>query len=365
MNRTIIIINVVTFLVVAFVAIQMKGSISHERTNTSERINTMLKKARYLENTGDFIEAGSAYSLLAKNASPKDKAIAERGRRRMAALALVSRFPMDAAALAASNLLVAELQADGGDNAVVAALLLHAVAIADGQEDSIDRLVADQSLVELAPWKDWLLGAQYFYAGHALKAVPHLEEVVTLQKKYMPGFLLYGNALSLTGDVSGAVTALESALSLGAGRDGYGSLGRAHLRAQQWPEAVKNLDRAHTLGKPEIVLQKELGFALFQMGSFAQSARAYRGAYTLDRNPSTLLMAVLSLRKGKMEEEALRLLQDIDADAMPRALYERGRALAEIGRTEEARAVLMQYVTAAEATPAERLRVQEIKAMLE
>ena len=195
---------------------------------------------------------------------------------------------------------------------------MDAIAIAGNAPGAIQQLENNRSVDEVAPWKDWLLGSQYFYAGSAQDAREHLKEVVALQPKFMPGQLLYGNALSLTGDTPNAIDALEMALSQGAGRDGYSALGRAHLRAQQWPEAIRHLDRARTLGKPELVLLKELAFALFQAGSYSESARTYQDAFALDSNPSTLLMAVLSLREGKLEEQALALLDAIDADSMPR-----------------------------------------------
>lgn len=218
-----------------------------------------------------------------------------------------------------------------------------------------------------SPWLQWQGGLVALADRRLADGQAALEKVVQALPEFGAGWHQMG-LVSLANDRrEAAIAALRKASGLTDDPQVSLDLARAFLAAEMWAEAVGPLE-AVLRGRPdEVDAVRLLGLANHNLRRHQAAAELYRKAWTLDRQPRTLLSAALSLHAAGQHSAALDLLTSLlpEAGAVPEVLFVRAAVLADLGRPAESRADYERYLAAAATRPEEAERVKLARARIQ
>lgn len=207
--------------------------------------------------------------------------------------------------------------------------------------------VALERAVAFAPndFEAWnLYGATLARLGEFAAAVPAFERATALEPRAPQAWLNLGNARAGLGAFDAAALDLERALAADPGfLPARNALGSLRLKQQRPAEALGLFDQIRAVDPDFPRIEHNRGAALQALGQLEPAIAAYREA--LRREPGDLNslndLSIVLLRAGQPEaalETCARCLALSPANRKPLAY--RAAALIELGRRDEARALL-------------------------
>ncbi|MCK6574252.1 hypothetical protein L6V77_24495 [Myxococcota bacterium] len=211
-----------------------------------------------------------------------------------------------------------------------------------------------------SPWLDWQLARLALAEARLADAEAALGKVVAALPAFGPGWHQMGVVSLAGGRRDAAIAALRKAAGLSDDPQVALDLARAFLAGEMWAEAIEPLETV-LRGRPaEVDAVRLLALAQHNLRRYAAAAELYRKAFSLDRQPRTLLSAVISLHAGGRLADAFELTTALlpDVDRVPETRFVRAGLLADLGRPAESRAEYERYVEFAGARPEEAERVR-------
>jgi tetratricopeptide (TPR) repeat protein len=161
------------------------------------------------------------------------------------------------------------------------------------------------------------LGAIYYEAGEAEKALPHLQDTVRLNPKYAEGHNNLALALARIGNVDQALAEYQRAVELDPNdADAQNNWGAALVQSNRLPEAAKHFEQALKLMPDWVVPRFNLGLNLVKQNKLDDAIREFREALRI--MPENLdvrlqlynaLLKTGRLAEAEGEEREIRRLQ--------------------------------------------------------
>lgn len=214
------------------------------------------------------------------------------------------------------------------------------------------------------PWLQWHMGAIRLREARTQDAITLLEAVAKAKPDFAPGLHRLGLAYTAADRHEAAVSALQRAITAGAGQAAEADLGRSFLRRKQWAEALPHLENALRAQPVNAEIMRLIAAAHYHLKRHARAAETYERAYAIEPAPRTLLSAAIAWQAGEQPARALRHLDALAprVTEIPEILFQRALVLASLKRP--VKPVLERYLTVARGVPGEAERIQQAERFL-
>lgn len=281
-SRLIIAANVITLLIVGYVAIQVKNA----RNTSAKRgvsASTILKRANALIEKGDYITASGAFAQVQRIGPPALKAEARIGRLKADALSLVATRTLPEVLLPKATELQAELQTAVKGGEPYAVLLEAVQGRANGQitpelAGSLATLAGRVTAEPvIATWATWLQGTLDAQAGRIDVAIGAFRSTIERFPEFAEGHAALGAALLEMGEQEAGKAALARAVGIALERRNY--LQRIQLLSESgaYAEVLKLTapDTSEGLSRQQALFYRAAAFARLKRTDEAR--KAYEG----------------------------------------------------------------------------------------
>lgn len=184
-----------------------------------------------------------------------------------------------------------------------------------------------------------------------VKAVKELKEAEKLEKK---------------GDNQAVLEHLEKAVAIDPECfECLNNLGARFLRAKQFDKAIEQFQKALKIDGNDVMVQSNAAMALLLSEKPVDAERAARRAVDIDgtSTKSRYLLALTLLAQDKYDQETLKNFQMASAE-IPKAHLAAAQVFERMGKPDEARGELEQYVASHNATPELKQQAQAWMARL-
>lgn len=195
------------------------------------------------------------------------------------------------------------------------------------------------------------LGEALFGAGHAMQAVPELEQFIRDEPTLAPvrARMVIAKAYGSTGDMPKAIEQLRMVLAAEPDHaEAHGLLAEALMQQRAFAEAVPHYEAFLKTNGRNANGWSQLGVALASIDKAADSIPSFKNAVDLEPGNSRFHqnLARVLLTVGKTDEAIAEAQQALRINALdPPALDIFGRALAQAGRLADAKVILDRAIS--------------------
>ena len=194
------------------------------------------------------------------------------------------------------------------------------------------------------------LGIYYSnFAWNLPAAEKEFRRAIELNPNYAPAHQQFGiECLSAMGRFDEAIAEGKRAEELDPASLIIGAdLGNSFFRARRYDEAIEQFNRVLALDQNFSVSYWYLGLALHGKGDYAEAVAAYRKGLVLSDNPVIKALLIRSLTRLGEREEAVKLLNELQAESTRRYVSSSTFALAHgaLGEKDKAFAFLDKEIT--------------------